>query len=157
METKTGIVGFTGAFRESVKEIKNGSKLVFTGSIAVCTPFIELLAYAIRDRDFEMVYVPTAKLGDAKKIEEQPNIGFTIRDEPADAHEPEAVVVLGGLAMPKFGCTPEDVLDMIEEASGEQRPKIIGVCFMNIFQRAGWTDKIPFQVLIDTKMETVVK
>ena len=71
MEKKTGIVGFTGAFRESVKEIKIGSKVVFTGSIAVCTPFIELLAYAIRDRNFEMVYVPIANLKDAKKVKEQ--------------------------------------------------------------------------------------
>jgi hypothetical protein len=157
MEKKTGIVGFTGAFRESVNDIKNGSKVVFTGSIAVCTPFIELLAYAIRDRDFEMIYVPIAKLKNAKKVEEQPNIGFSVVDKGANPDKPDVIVVLGGLAMPKFGCAPEDVLSMIEEASGEQSPKIIGVCFMGIFDRAGWTDKIPFQVVIDTKMETVVK
>ncbi|HIC94255.1 MAG TPA: DUF2124 domain-containing protein, partial [Anaerolineae bacterium] len=32
-----------------------GSKVVFTGSVSVCTPFIELLAYAVRDRGFDMV------------------------------------------------------------------------------------------------------
>lgn len=58
MEKKNGIIGFTSAFRDSVKEIINGSKIVFTGSIAVCTPFIELLSYTVRDKDFEMVYVP---------------------------------------------------------------------------------------------------
>ena len=78
-------------------------------------------------------------------------------DEKANPDKPDAIVVLGGLAMPKFGCAPEDVLNMIEEASGDKSPKIIGVCFMGIFDRAGWTDKIPFDVLIDTRMETVVK
>jgi hypothetical protein len=58
MEKKNGIIGFTGAFRDSVKEINTGSKIVCTGSIAVCTPFIELLSYTVRDKDFEMVYVP---------------------------------------------------------------------------------------------------
>jgi hypothetical protein len=45
MEKKSGIVGFTGSFRESVKDMENNSKVVFAGSIAVCTPFIELLSY----------------------------------------------------------------------------------------------------------------
>ena len=55
-----GIVGFTGAFRKSVADIPEGSKVVFTGSAAVCTPFIELLSYSIRDKGFDMVYVPNA-------------------------------------------------------------------------------------------------
>ncbi len=46
---------------------------------------------------------------------------------------------------------------MIDEISVEQKPKIIGVCFMNIFERTGWTKKISFDVLIDTNMETIVK
>jgi len=156
MAKKSGIIGFTGAFRDSVKEIDTGSKVVFTGSIAVCTPFIELLAYTIRDKDFEMVYVPKADIKVAKKIKEQPNIGYSVVTDQTDPQRPDAVVVMGGLAMPKFGCSPEDVLNMIEEISGNQKPKIIGVCFMNIFERAGWTKKIPFDVLIDTNMETIV-
>jgi len=46
---------------------------------------------------------------------------------------------------------------MIQEISGEKKPKIIGVCFMNIFENAGWDKKIPFDTLIDTTLETVVK
>jgi hypothetical protein len=156
MEKKSGIIGFTGAFRESLKEINAASKVVFTGSIAVCTPFIELLAYTIRDKDFQMVYVPKADIKEARRIKEQSNIGFSVVNEKADPQRPDVVVVMGGLAMPKFGCSPEDVLKMVGEISGDQKPKIIGVCFMNIFERAGWTKKIPFDVLIDTNMETVV-
>ena len=156
MEKKSGIIGFTGAFRDSVKEINAGSKVVFTGSVAVCTPFVELLAYTIRDKDFQMVYVPKADIKEAKKIKEQLNIGYSVVTDQADSQRPDVVVVMGGLAMPKFGCSPEDVLDMIAEISGDRKPKIIGVCFMNIFERAGWTKKIPFDVLIDTNMETIV-
>ena len=157
MEKKSGIVGFTGAFRDSVKEIQNGSKIVFTGSVAVCTPFIELLCYTIRDKDFQMVYVPKADLKKSKKIDEQQDIGFSVLNVKGDPKKPEVVVVMGGLAMPKFGCSPEDVSIMINEISGEQKPKIVGVCFMNIFEKTGWTKEIPFDVLIDTNMETIVK
>ncbi len=157
MEKKSGIIGFTGAFRDSLKEIDNGSKVVFTGSIAVCTPFIELLSYSIRDKNFQMVYVPKTDLEDTKKIEEQDKIGYSVVDVQDDPKRPDVVVVMGGLAMPKFGCSPEEILDMINEISGDAKPKIIGVSFMNIFERTGWTKKIPFDVLIDTSMETVVK
>ncbi|MBZ2166468.1 DUF2124 family protein [Methanobacterium spitsbergense] len=156
MEKKSGIIGFTGAFRDSVKEIADGSKIVFTGSIAVCTPFIELLSYAIRDKNFDMVYVPVADLKKSKMINMQENIGFSVVDVPADPKGPDVVVVMGGLAMPKFGCSPEDVLKMIKEISVDHKPKIIGVCFMNIFERTGWTKKISYDVLIDTNMETTV-
>ena len=155
MEKKSGIIGFTGAFKDSVKEIDNGSKVVFTGSIAVCTPFVELLAYTIRDKDFEMIYVPKSDIKKARRIKEQPNIGYSVVNEKVDPKRPDVVVIMGGLAMPKFGCSTEDVLNMVEEIS-DDKPKIIGVCFMNIFEKTGWTKKIPFDVLIDTNMETIV-
>ncbi len=157
MEKKSGIVGFTGLFRESVANVKERSKVVFTGSVAVCTPFIELLAYAVRDRDFEMLYVPRADAKEARKIKGVENIGYTVVDEKGDPKGPDAVVVLGGLAMQKFGCPPEDVNRMVEAIAVEKKPKIIGVCFMNMFERAGWDKKIKFDTLIDTTMESVVK
>jgi hypothetical protein len=157
MEKRSGIVGFTGTFRESMEEIKEGSKVVFTGSVAVCTPFIELLAYTVRDRGFEMLYVPRADAKEARKIKEIENIGYSVVDEKGNPDNPDVVVVLGGLAMPKFGCPPEDVIRMIEDISGEKKPKIIGVGFMNIFEREGWDKKIKFDTLMDTTMEVVVK
>jgi hypothetical protein len=157
MEKKSGIVGFTGTFRESIADIKEGSKVVFTGSVAVCTPFIELLAYTVRDRGFDMFYVPRADAKEARKIKEIANIGFSVIDEKGDPKNPDAVVVLGGLAMPKFGVPPEDVNRLIEEIAGEKKPKVIGVCFMDIFERAGWEEKVKFDTVIDTTLETVVK
>ena len=157
MEKRSGIVGFTGTFRECISDIKEGSKVVFTGSVAVCTPFIELLAYTVRDKGFDMLYVPRADSNEARKIKEIANIGYSVVDEKGDPKNPDAIVVLGGLAMPKFGCAPEDVIRMIETLSGEKKPKIIGVSFMNIFERAGWDKKLNFDTLMDTTMEVAVK
>ena len=156
MEKKSGIVGFTGLFRASIADIKDGSKVVFTGSAAVCTPFAELLAYSVRDKGFDLIYVPRANAEESRKIKGIENIGYSVVDEKADPKNPDAIVVLGGLAMPKFGCAPEEVIQMIEALSGMEKPKIIGVCFMNIFERAGWDKKLNFDTLIDTTMESVV-
>ncbi len=157
MEKRSGIPGFTGAFKDVMEEVKDGSKVVFTGSVAVCTPFIELLAYTVRNRGFEMLYVPRAMATEARKIKNIENIGYSVVDEKGDPSNPAAIVVLGGLAMPKFGCPPEDVNRMIEELAGDARPKIIGVGFMNIFERQGWDKKIEFDRLIDTTMEVELK
>jgi len=157
MEKRSGIVGFTGTFRENIADVKEGSKVVFTGSVAVCAPFIELLAYTVRDRGFDMLYVPRADAKEARKIKEIENIGYSVVDEKGNQENPDVIVVLGGLAMPKFGCPPEDVIHMIEDISGDKKPKIIGVGFMNIFEREGWDKKINFDTLIDTTMEVVVK
>lgn len=157
MEKKNGIIGFTGSFRESIKGIDNNSKVVFTGSVAVCTPFIELLSYTVRDKNFDLIYVPKVDIANAKQIKMLPNIGFSVVDEKADPQNPDVVVVMGGLAMPKFGCAPEEVDNMIQEISGGQKPKIIGVCFMNIFENSGWEEKLDFDVIIDTTLQTVVK
>ncbi|MGC9444216.1 MAG: DUF2124 family protein [Candidatus Methanospirareceae archaeon] len=157
MEKKSGIVGFTGAFREQIGAVEASAKVVFTGSVAVCTPFVELLAYTVRDKGFEMSYVPVADAKEARKITEIPKVGFSVLDEPANPENPDVVVVLGGLAMPKFGCAPEAVTKMIAALSSGVKPKIIGVSFMNIFERAGWDKQVPFDVIIDTTMESVVK
>jgi hypothetical protein len=157
MEKKRGIVGFTGTFRENLGDIKEGSKVVFTGSIAVCTPFIELLAYTVRDKGLDMLYVPVADANEARKIKEIPKIGYSVVDEKGDPQNPDVIVVLGGLAMPKFGCAPEDVIQMIGTVSGERKPRVIGIGFMNIFENAGWDKKIAFDTVIDTTMESVVK
>jgi hypothetical protein len=156
MDKKTGIVGLTGSFREAVADLPESSKVVFTGSAAVCTPFIELLSYSIRDKGFEMVFIPNADASKARKIKKQENIGMSVVDEAADPRNPDVVVVMGGLAMPKFGCPAEDVTAMIKEIA-EEYPMIIGVCFMGIFRRSGWDEKIPFNTIIDTTMETQVK
>lgn len=157
MGKRSGIVGFTEAFKECLSDVEDGSKIVFSGSVAVCTPFIELLAYAVRNKDFDMLFIPRANVQEARKIKESESVGHSIVEERGDPKEPDVIVVLGGLAMQKFGCPIEDVIQMIEDLSGDKKPKIIGVGFMGIFERKGWDKKIKFDAIIDTTMESIVK
>jgi DNA-binding transcriptional regulator GbsR (MarR family) len=149
MKRRNGIKDFTRTFRNSIADIKEGSKLVFAGSVSVCTPFVELLAYAVRDRGFDMLYVPRTDAKEARKIKKIENIGYSVVDEKGDPRDPDVVVVLGGLAIPKFGCSPDEVLRLIEDISGKKRPKIIGINFMNVFELAGWDKKINFDTVIE--------
>jgi hypothetical protein len=63
------------------------------------------------------------------------------------------IVVLGGLAMPKFGCPVEGVQRFIGKVAGQGTAKVVGVCFMDILKRSGWTDCIKFDALINATME----
>lgn len=148
MEKKSGIVSFTGTFRESVADIKECSKVIFIGTV-LCMPFIELLAYTVRDKGFDMIYVPKAATKEARKIREMEGRDYSVVSEKGNPKSPDVVVLLGGLAIPKFGCLAEDVNLMIEDIAGGKKPKIIGVCFMNMLERAGWDKKIAFDARID--------
>ena len=157
MEKRPGISGLTGAFRESVAQIAEGSKIVFTGSVAVCPPFAELLAYAVREKKFDLVYVPKADPRQARKIKWIEGVGYAVSEEGGDPRGASALIVLGGLAMPKFGCSIKEINAMISLLGEAQQPKVVGVCFMDIFQRSGWEGKVGFDTVINATMETEVK
>jgi len=95
-----------------------------------------------------MVYVPIADINNAKMINMQENIGYSIVDIPADPKGSEVIVIMDCLVMPKFGCSTEDVLKRIKEILLSHKPKICGVCFMNIFERMEWIKIIPYDILI---------
>ena len=153
---RRGITGLLDAFRESLEEVKDGAKVVFTGTIGVCTPFTELLAYSVRNRNFEMVYVPNADVSKAKRMKFVEDIGYCVADEPADPKNADVVVVLGGLAMPKYPCDAEDVLKFLREVC-KPSAKVIGFCFMNIFERQNWLSKIEFDTVINGTIDVEVK
>jgi len=152
MEKRTGISGLTGLFRESLAQVPDGARVSFAGSVAVCTPFAELLSYAVKDRGFRLVFMPKADPSKSRLIRWVDDIGCTVTDERADAGKAEVIVILGGLAMPKFGCSVETVQAMIREV-GEGGAKVVGVGFMDIFSKSGWTNRVPFDVLINATME----
>ena len=145
---KRGITGLLDAFRESLKDVKEDAKVVFTGTVGVCTPFAELLAYAVRNRNFKMVYVPNADVNEARSMRLVENVGYCVMDEPADPKNADAVVVLGGLAMPKYPCDADDVLKFLKEVC-KPSARVIGFCFMNIFERQNWLSKIKFDAVIN--------
>ncbi|MDD1746927.1 MAG: DUF2124 domain-containing protein [Methanomassiliicoccales archaeon] len=152
MEKRAGISGLTGSFKEAVFQIPDGSKVVFAGSVAVCTPFAELLAYAVKDRRFELVYLPRADITSARRMEWSEGVGFTVTGQEGDPRGPAAIVLLGGLAMPKFGCPLAQVQEVVRSLS-TKGTILVGVCFMGIFEREGWAGALPFDSVIDATME----
>lgn len=156
MEKLKGIVGLTHAFRNAVSDLRDGSKIVFIGSPFVCTPFVELLVYSVRDRNFEAIFIPKANEEEARRVIELEGIGYRIGDEKADPSDPDAIVLLGGLAMPKFGCSAEEVSRTIGRISKKKNPNLIGVCFMGIFKKQGWDKAFDFKRIIDATIEVEV-
>jgi hypothetical protein len=157
MEARTGIAGLTSSFKESLTDLPPGSKVAFIGSVAVCTPFAELLSYAVKDLGFKLVYVPKANLDQARSIVWIENVGFSASGDATDPKGADAIVVLGGLAMPKFGCPVEIVKSAIEAIAESKTVRVVGVCFMGIFERSGWTNELPFNKVIDATMTVQMK
>ena len=56
--------------------------------------------------------------------------------------EADAVVVLGGMAMPKIGVKAEEMADFLAKMKYK---KLIGVCFMSRFAKAGWCPALKFE------------
>lgn len=149
-ERKKGFAGLTGLFKDSVEDVPNGSKVAFTGSIGSCPPVAEMLAFGVRKREFELTYVPLADPAEARNMQWTEGLGFTMSVERTELNHVDVLVVLGGLAMPKIGCPIENVKALIDRLGG---PRLIGVGFMDILDRNGWTKILPFNVVIDGYMD----
>lgn len=145
-----GISGLTRTFRDSLADVPDGSAVLFLGSEAVCSPFAQLLAYAVRDRRMNFAFSPKARWDHCRKLEWIEGAGYQIGQEAFNPEDAKAVVVLGGLAMPKFGCPVEDVKRFIGLIPGE--PKVVGLGFMDILRRSGWDKEVRMDVLIDAYM-----
>jgi hypothetical protein len=145
IDVATGVGGLLKAFKTAVKDAK---KITFVGCPGTCTPFAELLAYAVRDSVEELVYVRNAEYEDARRIVMTEN-GMQLEDK-VDARA-DTIVLLGGLCTGKSCVNAEGALRLVDTlAIGT--PRVIGVCFMSMFQEAGWTDVIDFDVLLDTDL-----
>jgi hypothetical protein len=149
-----GIVGLTKLFRNEMIDIPGGSVIVFTGSTAVCSPFAELLAYSIRDMKFNPFFSPMADHNDCRALRWNEGTGYGVSPHGQKVTGAVAVVILGGLAMPKFGCPVENVQRFIAEVAVIRTTKVIGVGFMDILKRSGWDHFIKFDALINATMET---
>ena len=154
MYTGKGVVGFTRCFKDIMSKLglSRESKITFFGTPAVCLPFIELLAYAIRDITDNMIYVPGIAIDKAVKLKLIEGYGYQI-GERADPHNSDVAVLLGGLAMPISKLTVEDVLKAVNEVL-RKGGYIIGVGFMGIFDQTNWTSRIPFTYVMDCYCET---
>lgn len=145
--------GLTGQLTTFKKEVGDAQKVTFIGSPGVCTPFAEFAAYAIRDK--ETHFIPLLDINGCHQFESKP-YAMVLKDEVSNPHDSDAVVLLGGLSMPKYDVDTEELMVLVKEILKEDG-LIIGLCFMDMFTKAGWLDKVDFDCVIDGTLTGVVK
>jgi hypothetical protein len=152
MENVSDWKGITGQLVSFKSEVGDAQKITFVGSPGVCTPFAELLAYAVRDR--QTYFIPLLDIDDCHQFESKP-YAMVLDDEVSDPRDSDMVVLLGGLSMPKYDVDTEDVKALVDTILKEDG-RLIGVCFMDMFAKAGWLEKIDFDCVIDGTLTGVV-
>lgn len=152
MENASDWKGITGQLMSFKSEVGDAQKITFVGSPGVCTPFAELLAYAVRDRQTH--FIPLLDVDDCHQFEAKA-YAMVLSDEVSNPKDSDAVVLLGGLSMPKYDVDTEDVKDLVKSILKEDGI-LIGVCFMDMFAKAGWPEKIDFDCVIDGTLTGVV-
>jgi len=152
-EQLTGVPGMLRPFKAYLREagLSAGDQVVYYGCPGTCTPFIELLGFAVRDLPVEQVYVPYADEAAAKVIRPVGGVGMQVSGDAARV-DPKVVVLMGGLAMPGVPVTKEAVQAAVGAHAGA---KVVGVCFMQMFEKAGWLDAFAFDLVIDAALDPV--
>lgn len=145
-----GINGQLVSFKEVVGDAQ---KVTFVGSPGVCTPFAELMAYAIRDK--ESHFIPLLDIGDCHQFESK-SYGMALNGDVSNPHESDVVVLLGGLSMPKYDLDTAEINALVEDILKENG-KLIGISFMDMFTKAGWIDKVSFDCIVDGTLIGEVK
>ncbi len=153
-ETFHGVPGILRPFKEYIetKGLKKGEQIVYYGVPGTCTPFVELLGFAIRSIDAEQVFVPMVDETKAKKIHPVPDVGMQVGSASATL-KPKVIVIMGGLSMPNVPVEAEHVKAVINRHPGAI---VIGVCFMNMFEKAGWLKVMQFDLMIDATIDPVL-
>jgi hypothetical protein len=148
-----GVPGILRPFKEYIEKIglKKGEQIVYYGVPGTCTPFVELLGYAVRSLELEQVFVPLADESRAHRIHHVTNIGMQVGPAPVNL-KPKTIVIMGGLSMPNVPINAEQVKAVIDRHPGAA---VIGVCFMHMFEKAGWLSTITFDCLIDANIDPV--
>jgi len=64
---------------------------------------------------------------------------------------PKVIVLMGGLSMPNSNVTAEQMKNTVSK----HRVPLVGVCFMKMFEKTGWTKAFDFSLLIDANIAPV--
>ncbi|WP_296863484.1 DUF2124 domain-containing protein [uncultured Methanobrevibacter sp.] len=145
--------GLNGQLVTFKKEVGDAQKITFVGSPGVCTPFAEFLAYSVRDK--ETCFIPLLDIDECHEFENK-SYAMVLKDELYDSHNSDVVVLLGGLSMPKYDVDTNELMVLVNEILKDDG-KLMGVCFMNMFEKAGWLEKIDFDCVVDGTLVGVVK
>jgi hypothetical protein len=131
--------------------LKKGDQIIYYGVPGTCTPFVELLAFAVRSFELEQVFVPFVDEHRAKKIGHVDDVGMQARIAPVTC-KPKAIIIMGGLSMPNMPVKSKQVKTVLDKHPGTL---VIGVCFMHMFEKAGWLPVVSFDCLIDAMIDPV--
>ncbi|MBQ2652024.1 MAG: DUF2124 domain-containing protein [Methanobrevibacter sp.] len=145
--------GLNGQLATFKKEVGDAQKITFIGSPGVCTPFAEFMAYAVRDK--ESHFIPLLDIDECHEFESK-SYAMVLADEVSDPHGSDVVVLLGGLSMPKYDVDTEELMALVGDILKDDG-QLIGLCFMDMFTKAGWLEKIDFDCVIDGTLIGVVK
>ena len=137
-----GLGGMLNGFRDLVKDEK---KITFVGSPGFCTPFALFLGYPVRDK--ELAFVAGLEKEKARKIITT-EYGLELGEKSGT--DADVVVILGGMAMPKIGVKSDEMKDFLTKMKYK---KLIGVCFMSIFEKAGWCQALEFDYVMNLIIE----
>ncbi len=107
-EILKSVPGILRPFKAFVQDmgLKDGDQIVYFGCVGTCTPFVELLAVAVRGLHMEQVFVPLLDEAKAKKIQFIEDVGMQVSGGPVTLR-PKLLVFMGGLAMPLMPVTKE--------------------------------------------------
>jgi hypothetical protein len=155
VETSKGLSNFLKIYKAQMVSLglKPGSKVAYIGCAGTCLPFIELFAFVLREAQVEQVFIPDGIVEETRSLGLVSGIGIQVGGM-AIANGADLVVLFGGISMPQ--CTIG--IEGTNEAIGKiMKPggKVIGVCFMSMFEKAGWYGKVPFDTVIDAGIEPI--
>jgi hypothetical protein len=149
INTSQGVGGILNSFKGLVEDAE---KITFVGTPGFCTPFAELIGFAVRDK--ELAFISSQDFEKARSIF-MDNEGMQL-GEPTDTHA-DVIVLLGGLAMPKIGVSPEKAKEVSRKVlEGSSKGKIIGVCFQSAFMNQKWDEIIDFDYIISSDIAVKV-
>lgn len=142
-----GLNGKIVAFKELLTDAE---KITFVGAPGVCTPFAELFAYAVRDK--ESCFITLTDISSARAFELTPQ-GMQLSG-PANP-KADVVALLGGLTMPKVNVKINELNEIIVQIINKNG-EIIGLSYMDMFVDAGWENKVIDCIINGTLIGSVI-
>lgn len=149
-----GVPGILRPFKEFVEGLglAEGEQIVYIGVPGTCTPFVELLAFASRSLPATHVWVPGVDEGSARRLELVPGVGMQAAG-PSGPIRPRVIVVMGGLSMENSPVGADEVIAFLDRFP---TAAVVGVCFQQMFEKTGWCDRLPLDLMIDATIDPVV-
>jgi len=151
-EVYESVPGILRPFKSYIEErnLQKGSQIVYYGVPGTCTPFVELLGFAIRGIPVDQVFVPLVNESKARLIKLENDVGMQA-GAPIKELKPAVIILMGGLSMPNSGVTAGQMKAVV----GKYPVPFIGVCFMKMFEKMGWLSEFDFDLLIDANIAPV--